>query len=37
MVHCNQTKFDKPFRLHDRLVFTRRSLNEPWMSARVYP
>jgi pyridoxamine 5'-phosphate oxidase len=28
---------DRPFRLHDRLVFTRSNRNEPWSSARLYP
>ena len=28
---------DKPFRLHDRLVFERISAREPWSTMRVYP
>jgi pyridoxamine 5'-phosphate oxidase len=28
---------DRPFRLHDRLMFTRASLDAPWSSARLYP
>ena len=28
---------DKPFRLHDRLVFKRSSIEMPWASSRMYP
>lgn len=28
---------DQPFRLHDRLVFRRDALNEPWHKLRLYP
>ncbi len=28
---------DRPFRLHDRLRFTRGSLTEPWKKERLYP
>lgn len=28
---------DRPFRLHDRLVFERESANAPWRSGRLYP
>jgi len=28
---------DRPFRLHDRLVFRRGSQNEPWMTTKLYP
>jgi pyridoxamine 5'-phosphate oxidase len=28
---------DRPFRLHNRLVFTRADRNEPWSSTRLYP
>ena len=28
---------DRPFRLHDRVVFRRASENEPWTSSRLYP
>jgi pyridoxamine 5'-phosphate oxidase len=28
---------DRPFRLHDRLVFTRASPRETWAKARLYP
>ena len=28
---------ERPFRLHDRLVFRRGSANEPWMTAKLYP
>ncbi len=28
---------DKPYRLHDRLVFTRNSQGAPWSSQRYYP
>ncbi len=28
---------DRPFRLHDRIVFTRTSLNAPWNKTRLYP
>jgi pyridoxamine 5'-phosphate oxidase len=28
---------DRPFRLHDRLVFTRAAPGEPWAKARLYP
>ncbi len=28
---------DRPFRLHDRLRFTRESLTEPWKKERLYP
>ena len=27
----------RPFRLHDRLVFRRRALSEPWQKARLFP
>jgi pyridoxamine 5'-phosphate oxidase len=28
---------DRPFRLHDRLVYRRASANEPWRIERLYP
>jgi pyridoxamine 5'-phosphate oxidase len=28
---------DRPFRLHDRLRFSRESLTEPWKKERLYP
>ncbi len=28
---------DRPHRLHDRIVFRRASLDEPWSKARLYP
>jgi pyridoxamine 5'-phosphate oxidase len=28
---------DRPFRLHDRLVFARRDTESPWTSTRLYP
>lgn len=28
---------DRPFRLHERLLFTRSSPGAPWMSSRLYP
>ncbi|MCP4934618.1 MAG: pyridoxamine 5'-phosphate oxidase [bacterium] len=28
---------DRPFRLHDRLLFQRSDIDEPWMPARLYP
>ncbi|MAP94352.1 MAG: pyridoxamine 5'-phosphate oxidase [Ponticaulis sp.] len=28
---------DRPFRLHDRLVFRRDDLNTPWQTTRLYP
>jgi pyridoxamine 5'-phosphate oxidase len=28
---------DRPFRLHDRLEFTRDSASDPWMTERLYP
>jgi len=28
---------DRPFRLHDRIIFCRNSENEPWSKARLYP
>lgn len=28
---------DRPFRLHDRLEFTRASVGEPWRTERLYP
>ncbi len=28
---------DRPFRLHDRVVFRRTSKKEPWCKARLYP
>ena len=28
---------DRPFRLHDRLVFRRSSAGEPWKTTRLYP
>lgn len=28
---------DRPFRLHDRLVFTRNDAASPWAKARLYP
>ena len=28
---------DRPFRLHDRLVFRRRAAGEPWVRTRLYP
>jgi pyridoxamine 5'-phosphate oxidase len=28
---------DRPFRLHDRLVFDRRALDAPWGRSRLFP
>jgi pyridoxamine 5'-phosphate oxidase len=28
---------DRPFRLHDRIVFSRESLDTPWSKTRLYP
>ena len=28
---------DRPFRLHDRIIFSRNSENEAWSKARLYP
>jgi len=28
---------DRPFRLHDRLTFTRETVSAPWSKARLYP
>ena len=28
---------ERPFRLHDRVAFTRASLNAPWTKTRLYP
>jgi pyridoxamine 5'-phosphate oxidase len=28
---------DRPFRLHDRIVFRRRDAGEPWSRTRLYP
>lgn len=28
---------DRPFRLHDRVLFTRESADSPWRSRRLYP
>jgi pyridoxamine 5'-phosphate oxidase len=28
---------DRPFRLHDRLQFTRPEPSAPWRTARLYP
>lgn len=28
---------DRPFRLHDRISFTRESLDAPWAKTRLYP
>lgn len=28
---------DRPFRLHDRLVYRRDSLDQPWRTERLYP
>jgi pyridoxamine 5'-phosphate oxidase len=28
---------DRPFRLHDRLVFRRRTASEPWRKERLFP
>jgi pyridoxamine 5'-phosphate oxidase len=28
---------DRPFRLHDRVAFTRSHLHEPWTKTRLYP
>jgi pyridoxamine 5'-phosphate oxidase len=28
---------DRPFRLHDRLVFNRTDLDSPWTTTRLYP
>jgi len=28
---------DRPFRLHERLVFRRDKLDEAWRSERLYP
>jgi pyridoxamine 5'-phosphate oxidase len=29
--------YDRPFRLHDRLLFSRAAPGEPWTRARLYP
>jgi pyridoxamine 5'-phosphate oxidase len=28
---------DRPFRLHDRVQFTRTGADQPWAKARLYP
>lgn len=28
---------DRPFRLHDRIVFTRETMERPWRKTRLYP
>lgn len=28
---------DRPFRLHDRIAFTREATNQPWTRTRLYP
>nr|WP_319386208.1 pyridoxamine 5'-phosphate oxidase [uncultured Roseibium sp.] len=28
---------DRPFRLHDRIVFSRRAVDQPWDKERLYP
>ena len=28
---------DRPYRLHDRIVFTRETMNAPWTKTRLYP
>lgn len=28
---------DRPFRLHDRIAFTRSQMQEPWTKTRLYP
>jgi pyridoxamine 5'-phosphate oxidase len=28
---------DRPFRLHERIVFTRQGVGEPWQKMRLYP
>jgi pyridoxamine 5'-phosphate oxidase len=28
---------NRPFRLHDRLVYRRRALSEPWAAEKLYP
>jgi pyridoxamine 5'-phosphate oxidase len=28
---------ERPFRLHDRIVFARADLNAPWKKTRLYP
>ena len=28
---------DRPFRLHDRIVFTRDAATDPWRKTRLYP
>jgi pyridoxamine 5'-phosphate oxidase len=28
---------ERPFRLHDRIVFARANLNAPWTKTRLYP
>jgi pyridoxamine 5'-phosphate oxidase len=28
---------ERPFRLHDRIVFARSNLNAPWIKTRLYP
>jgi pyridoxamine 5'-phosphate oxidase len=28
---------ERPFRLHDRVVFARANLNDPWTKTRLYP
>ena len=35
----NEIEFwqERPFRLHDRIAFTRTSMNAPWTKTRLYP
>jgi pyridoxamine 5'-phosphate oxidase len=28
---------DRPFRLHDRLVYRRGTVNAPWRTERLFP
>jgi pyridoxamine 5'-phosphate oxidase len=28
---------DRPFRLHDRVLFTREAVGTPWRRERLYP
>lgn len=35
--NCIEFWMDKPFRLHDRLVFKRSHSGEPWSALKLYP